>query len=185
MSENGGSPTTASQKVEEDLVEVKTAAAMLGVKAQTLYSYVSRGLIRAVSAPPGSKGSLYYKQDIEALQMKGRSALGARNTAQRAMRTGGDPVMQSAITAITPDGPLYRGVLAVDLARMRRPFEDCVELLWGGTLPAQSMTWTPQPLPDSFNEFVEAISKTASSNNTRRLFSLSIEALASCRGSNA
>ncbi len=169
----------------KELVDAKAAMALLGVKPQTLYAYVSRGLIRAVSAPPGSKGSLYYRQDLESLQMRGRTVGLARNTAQRALRVGGDAVMQTAITAITREGPRYRGVLAVDLAHMGRSFEDCVELLWGGVLPTQSVRWAPQPPPQSFDGFLDAIAATAKANNTRRLFSLCVEALASCNGANA
>lgn len=169
----------------EDLVDAQTATAMLGVKPQTLYSYVSRGLIRTVNALPGSKGNLYHRQDIEALQMRGRSVNRARNTAERAIRKGGDPIMKTTITAITDEGPLYRGVLAVDLASTRRPFEDCVELLWSGALPTQPLRWEPQSLPPSYAGFLDAISTTVSANNTRRLFSLCVEALASSKGSNA
>jgi len=180
------SPTTAtSANAPDELIDAKTAMAMLAVKPQTLYSYVSRGLIRAVSAPPGSKGSLYYRQDVEALQMRGRKDRPRVQTAQRALRIGGEPVLKSSITAITDEGPRYRGVQAIDLARNGRTFEDCVELLWGGMLPTQSPSWLPQELPPAFDGFIGYIAAAAGHSNTRRLFSLSVEALAICRGPNA
>ncbi|MCW8866154.1 MAG: hypothetical protein OQK22_14800, partial [Colwellia sp.] len=74
---------------------------------------------------------------------------------------------------------------AVDLALTRRPFEDCVELLWGGALPTQTMRWGAQAIPASYTQFLDAISTTANSNNTRRLFALCVEALASSKGVNA
>lgn len=185
MNDKQEEPGYSQPLSDEQVVDAKTAAEMLGVKPQTLYSYVSRGLVRTVSAPPGTKGSLYYRQDIEALQMRGRSAVRTRNTAQRAIRTGGDPIMKTTITAITDDGPLYRGLKAVDLARMQRPFEDCVELLWGGTMPTLSVRWAPQPPPELFDGFIDAIATTARANNSRRLLSLCVEALASSTGANA
>ncbi|MGA4193752.1 citrate/2-methylcitrate synthase [Ralstonia nicotianae] len=159
--------------------------AMLAVKPQTLYAYVSRGLIRAVSAQPGSKGSLYYRQDVEVLQLRGRKDRPRVQTAQSALRIGGEPVLKSGITAITDEGPCYRGVKATDLARSGRPFEDCIELLWSGVLPARSLRWQAQSLPPAFDGFLDSIAAAAAVSNTRRLFSLSIEALAICRGANA
>ncbi|TKC92699.1 hypothetical protein FAZ69_00860 [Trinickia terrae] len=159
--------------------------AVLAVKPQTLYSYVSRGLIRAVSAPPGHKGSLYYRQDVEVLLMRGRKDRPRVQTAQRALRIGGEPVLKSSITAITNEGPRYRGMLAIDLARGGHTFEDCIELLWGGVLPVQSPSWPVQPLPPAFDGFLNSIAAAAGRGNTRRLFSLSVEALAICNGANA
>jgi len=47
----------------------------------------------------------------------------------------GEPVLDSAITAITPRGPAYRGRLAIDLAERGTPYEIVAELLWSGELP--------------------------------------------------
>ncbi|GAB7541144.1 hypothetical protein CS8_008070 [Cupriavidus sp. 8B] len=104
-----------------ELIDARAAMAMLGIKSQTLYSYVSRGFIRAVSAPPGSKGSLYYRQDVEVLQMRRRKDRPRVQMAQRALRIGGEPVLKSTITAITNEGPVYRGLPAIELARSGVP----------------------------------------------------------------
>lgn len=168
----------------DDLIDSAAALALLGVKPQTLYAYVSRGLIRAVNRP-GSKSSLYYRQDLESLQMRGRTRGAARNVAERSLRLGGSAVLQTTITLISAQGPRYRGVLATDLAHMGRPFEDCAELLWSGVLPVQSVPWVRLQLPDAFGAFASAIGSTAEANNMRRLFTLCIEALASCAGAHA
>ncbi|RKE38558.1 citrate synthase [Paraburkholderia sp. BL23I1N1] len=155
--------------------------AALGVKAQTLYAYVSRGLIRTVN-PDKRKASLYYREDIEALQMRGRSRRALDYASQRALRTGGGAVMQSAITDLTPEGPRYRGQSAAQLARSGRSFEQCVELLWSGLLPQIPPQWAPPQVDPRFLEFARLLCPIAAINNPRRLFSLLVEARAASLG---
>lgn len=164
-----------------DLIDAQTAMTSLGVKAQTLYAYVSRGLIRSVS-PDKRKASLYYREDIEALQMRGRTRKASDNMAQRALRTGGGAVMQTTITDITEQGPRYRGHLAADLALGGRSFEQCAELLWSGLLPAAPVSWEPAAERPPFGEFVRVLRLTARSNSSRRVLALAVEAWASCLG---
>src|SRR5262245_52537885 len=92
------------------------AARVLGVKLPTLYAYVSRGLLRSL---PGRSGRArrYLRSDIEALRERGPSLRAAAG----ALRWG-EPILESAITAMTPAGPAYRGRLATGLARAGVPF---------------------------------------------------------------
>ena len=53
----------------------------------------------------------------------------------------GEPVLESAITRITADGPVYRGRLATELARSGRPFELVAELLWSGVMGEAAPSW--------------------------------------------
>jgi citrate synthase len=63
----------------------------------------------------------------------------------------GEPVIATAITEITEEGPRYRSRAAVELARARVPFENVVEFLWGGELAAEAVTWKTQyPSPRGF-----------------------------------
>src|SRR4051794_23645877 len=103
----------------DDLVDAKAALALLGIKPQTLYAYVSRGLIRAVTQP-GVKANLCYRQDLESLQQRGRTHGARRSIAEGSLRVGGSAILQTSITALTPQGPRYRGVAATDLAQMGR-----------------------------------------------------------------
>jgi len=50
---------------QSDFLTARDAAARLGVKLDTLYAYVSRGLLRSV-AVPGSRERHYRRRDIEA-----------------------------------------------------------------------------------------------------------------------
>lgn len=164
-----------------DLVDARTAMATLGVKAQTLYAYVSRGLIRSIN-PEKRKASLYYREDVEALQMRGRTRRATDNAAQRALRMGGGAVMQTAITEMTSLGPRYRGQLAADLAIGGRTFEQCAELLWSGLLPPASASWEAPGKREAFPQFVRVLRMTAPANSSRRLLALAVEAWASCLG---
>ena len=127
-----------------DALSAKQAAALLGVKLPTLYAYVSRGLLRSL---PGSSGRArqYLRSDIEALRDRNRGSAAAAG----ALRFG-EPVLDSAITEMTPAGPAYRGHLAASLARAGTRFEAVAELLWTGTLPETDPVW---PVPDGLPRF--------------------------------
>ncbi|WP_438391009.1 citrate/2-methylcitrate synthase [Caballeronia sp. DA-9] len=113
---------------------------LLQVKLQTLYAYVSRGLIRSV--PQGSNGRrLYARQDVEKMKSRADARSGHAPVAAAAMRWG-EPIIQSTITRISPDGPMYRGVLAVDLARSGITFEEVAGLLWK-TGASGALNWQP------------------------------------------
>ena len=117
---------------------------MLGIKVETLYAYASRGLIRSV---PGARGRAhrYLRADLEALRARRgerRAPRAARGTALR----WGEPVLDTEITRFGPEGPVYRGISALDLASRDVAFESVSELLWSGTLPDTPGTWTAPDL---------------------------------------
>jgi citrate synthase len=97
------------------------AAARLGVKPETLYAYVSRGVVERHRDPGGV--STYAARDIERLARAGR-------------RTRSLPplVFPSALTAIADGRLTYRGVDAVPAACTHR-FEEVAEWLWTGAWP--------------------------------------------------
>jgi citrate synthase len=119
------------------------AAALLGVKRETLYAYASRGLLRGM---PGEKGRarLYLRADIERLKARHDARAGHGPAAAGALRWG-EPVLESALTAIGPRGPVYRGHEAVALALRDVPFEAVAELLWTGELPAERAAASARP----------------------------------------
>ncbi|WP_437758045.1 citrate synthase family protein [Sorangium sp. So ce1389] len=120
------------------------AAALLGVKRETLYAYASRGVLRGV---PGGRGRarLYLRADIERLKARHDARAGHGPVAAEALRWG-EPVLESALTAIGPRGPVYRGKEAVALALDDVPFEAVAELLWTGELPAEGAPARPARL---------------------------------------
>ncbi|MEO7403918.1 MAG: citrate synthase, partial [Burkholderiales bacterium] len=90
-----------------DYLTREEALAILGVKAQTLYAYVSRGHIRSVTQPDG-RSSFYVRDDVEKMRAKSAARAGHGAVAASAMRWG-EPVIVTSITDIAPNGPHYRG----------------------------------------------------------------------------
>jgi citrate synthase len=108
------------------------AARRLGVKPATLYAYVSRGTLRRERSANG-RTSLFDADEIEKLARRGRP---------RRPEGALDLTVESRLTQLTQDGPLYRGHDALELARTRS-FEDVAELLWTGVLPQTETAGTP------------------------------------------
>jgi citrate synthase len=107
------------------------AVARLGVKPQTLYAYASRGMVERESVA-GTRRSRYRRADVE------RLAQGSR-PATRAGRL--DVVIDTALTALEPNGTLtYRGWRVVDAAHAAS-FETVAEWLWLGVRPVD-VSWT-------------------------------------------
>ncbi|MEY9873411.1 citrate synthase [Streptacidiphilus sp. MAP12-33] len=109
--------------VAEGMLTTRQAAERLGVKPQTLYAYVSRGLIARVRAADG-KGSLFAVADVDALAE--RNAQPARG----GERPSG-PAIRTELTLLEGDRLFYRGRDATHLAE-RWTFEATAVWLWTG-----------------------------------------------------
>jgi citrate synthase len=121
------------------------ALEILGVKPQTLYSYVSRGLVRR-RVERGGRPSYYNFQDIQRLKARSVARSGHGPAAANAIHWG-EPVLGTAITEITEHGPVYREHLAVDLARRNLRFEAVAEYLWTGAPIVDDTIWS-EPAPE-------------------------------------
>jgi citrate synthase len=96
------------------------------VKPETLYAYVSRGMLTRHPAPDGRR-SLFDRAEVE--RLAARSRRGGRAGAL-------ELVVDTQLTLIDPDGALYyRGRDATELARTAT-YESVAELLWGGEAAA-------------------------------------------------
>jgi citrate synthase len=135
---------SSSRKIARDEVSSaehvssSEALAILDVKPQTLYSYVSRGLVRRISS--NGRSSLYNRADIQRLKARSKARSGHSAAAESALHWGA-PVLLTSITEITPQGPRYRQHLALDLARAHCPFEAVAEYLWSGIEPSGVVAW--------------------------------------------
>ncbi len=120
-------------------------AARLGVKAETVYAYVSRGLLRRER---DARGSTFDALEVEAF------AAGRRRAAVRTPShpTTGMPlgVVRTDIADIEDDELLYRGRRARDL--IDRPFADIVGWLWDA-----ERVDAPAPAIGSARAMVEAL----------------------------
>ena len=113
---------------QSEFLNARDAAARLGVKLDTLYAYVSRGLLRSV-AVPGSRERHYRRQDIDAF-------VAGRGSARTMAHLNGEPAMpaiDSAISLIESGRLYYRGQDAVRLSD-RATLEEVAALLWGAEL---------------------------------------------------
>jgi citrate synthase len=98
------------------------AARRLGIKPATLYSYVSRDVLRRRTGEDG-RSSLFDASEVESLARRGRP----RHPGA------GEFVIESALTEITSDRTCYRGLDITTLAT-RYELEDAAWLLWTGEL---------------------------------------------------
>ncbi len=91
-------------------------AARLGIKAQTLYAYVSRGRIEARPDPTDPRKSLYSAEDVTRLFERKSQGRKPADVARGAI-SWGEPVLASAITDVAGGKLYYRGADATALAR--------------------------------------------------------------------
>ncbi len=129
---------------EDSYVTAAQAIGILGVKRPTLYSYVSRGLVRSVPGD-GRRERRYVRADVERLRRRSHARAGHAAVAGGALDWG-EPVLDTALTSITEDGPSYRGHLASDLVARAVVFEQAAELLWTGELPPGAPRWRVERL---------------------------------------
>lgn len=123
------------------------------MKPATLYSYVSRGLVRSEAGPPGTRERRYNAEDVRALLGKQSarrdpaSAIhGAVQEAVGSALNWGTPVLDSALTRIAEGVLSYRGqdaALLSDTATV----EEVAALLWTG----DSDGWAQLPLRARLN----------------------------------
>jgi citrate synthase len=106
------------------------AMARLGVRAQTLYAYVSRGRIEARADAADPRKSLYAAEDVERLRQRKSRGRKAAHVAEDAIAWG-EPVLASAITTVREGRLYYRGREATELARTET-LESVARLLRGG-----------------------------------------------------
>ncbi|WP_321815583.1 MULTISPECIES: citrate synthase family protein [unclassified Paraburkholderia] len=127
------------------------AATRLGVSRQTLYAYVSRGLLRAES-DPASRESRYLAAEVERLAAERARGRNPKEVARAALDWGA-PVLESGITLIEDGRLSYRGVDALDLAK-HASLEDIAALLWQCDKNSAFASHAPQA-PDIFNTLLD------------------------------
>lgn len=109
-------------------LDAPTAIARLGISRQTLYAYVSRGLVRATPDPEDPRRSRYDRRDIDRLLERRRLGRARRAVAASTIDWG-EPVLPSTITAIAEGRLWYRGHDATALAEAAT-LEQVACLLW-------------------------------------------------------
>jgi citrate synthase len=106
-------------------LSTEEVARRLGVKRETVYAYVSRGLLVRHPAS-GPHHSEFDPEEVERLAERAR-----RPDRSSALEV----VVETELTLLEPEGRLsYRGRDAIELAKFRS-FEEVVALLWDGAPP--------------------------------------------------
>ena len=109
-------------------LSAREASAELAISPATLYAYVSRGLIRSEPSSD-SRSHRYRAEDVRGLKERRTPSPEPRGLKSFDPDL---PVMDSAISTITEDGPIYRGVNCIELAEADT-LEHAATLLWDVT----------------------------------------------------
>ncbi|MDQ0377042.1 citrate/2-methylcitrate synthase [Amycolatopsis thermophila] len=104
---------------DEGFLTTAEVARRLGVKAETVYAYASRGLLTSVRRP-GRRGSLFAAEEVDRLAGRGREP-------------GVVEGIRTRLTRITDDEVYFRGQRAADLAG-EWGLESVAHFLWTGEL---------------------------------------------------
>jgi citrate synthase len=108
------------------------AAERLGVKLETVYAYVSRGLLQRSPGP--DKESRFAREQVERLALRGRRSAQPKPASW---------VIATELTEVTQDAVRYRGKSALELAASM-PFERVAEWLWAVPAEAASAFVAPK-----------------------------------------
>ena len=122
-----------------NLLTADQAAARLGVKVETVYAYVSRGVLTRTVAEDG-RTSRFDPAEVDELAQRGRP----RRDRRRAGSV--EVTLATGITRLGDADLSYRGHEVAELARTST-FEAVAELLWTGELPTSTdaAAWSVGP----------------------------------------
>ena len=128
-------------------LSAKEAADMLNISLPTLYSYVSRGMIRSEIAGDSSRRKRYYREDVDKMIRQKEASRNPEKIMETALHFGA-PVMESALTLILDGKLYYRGMDATVLAT-EYTVEDVAELMWTYTMDKSNTLFEDITLPAS------------------------------------
>lgn len=145
------------------------AAAELTVSPATLYAYVSRGLIRS---EPGQtpRSRRYRADDVRALKNRRAPMVEAQG-----LRAADMPALDSAVSTITEDGPIYRGVNAVALSE-KATFEQAATLLWDSQASDPFARANMPVISSAMRKVLEATNDAAPIDRTVAVLALAADA---------
>ena len=116
----------------------------MGISLPTLYSYVSRGLLRSEFADPGKRTRRYHAEDVQRLKARQEMRRDPQKVVDTALHWG-TPMLPSALTLIEAGRFYYRGQDVLELA-CNRTVEQVAALLWTGERGERGALFAP-PLP--------------------------------------
>jgi citrate synthase len=118
-------------------LSAQEAADALNISLSTLYSYVSRGLIRSEEADSSKRTRRYSRDDVEHLKQRKEHRRDPIKAVDGALDWG-MPLLESSITLIQDGHLYYRGHDVLDLAQNHH-LEAVAALIWTGDLNQTSI----------------------------------------------
>lgn len=139
----------------------------LGVRAQTIYAYVSRGLIASHPDPQNTRRSLYSAENIQSLRQKKQQG---RKRETLAVNTlfGTEPSIPTAISTFAKGHLYYRGKDVIAFAETAT-LEETARLLWGAEIAtgfAVPDRDYPRTAPERSHAFIALATATATGHST-------------------
>ncbi|AOP34296.1 citrate synthase [Leptospira tipperaryensis] len=104
------------------------AAQELGVEVETIYAYVSRGILHSESSGSKDRSKRYRREEIDRILLQREEKQNPGKTARAALSFG-QPVLESSISLIEENAIYYRGRNATDLSENSN-FESVAKILW-------------------------------------------------------
>lgn len=149
-------PLAATRPYSTELLSADETARRLGISKATLYAYVSRGMLSALSDPDDPRASRYSSFEVE--QLGRRRGQGRKAELQiPGTMTQGQQVLDSAITGIVEGQLVYRGRQATALAAEGASLEDVARLLW----QFEASDPFDGPVPDLGDAWAHSVTHTA------------------------
>ncbi|MBO0799670.1 MAG: citrate synthase family protein [Blastocatellia bacterium] len=121
-----------TRRKSDRYLTAREAAAALNISLSTLYSYVSRGMLRSEPVAGNPRERRYWQEDVVRLAERKELRRDPAKAAARSLRWGA-PVLDSSITLIDGGRLYYRGRDALELAQ-KASVEEVAALLWNGDL---------------------------------------------------
>jgi len=150
-------------------VDAAEAARLLGVKPATLYAYVSRGLLTAVSSG-NARSKRYPYEEVLHLAARNGDARRGGQMAEAAM-SWGLPVLETQISQIADGRLSYRGFDAIELAG-QATLEETACLLWDDSRCDYFASQRPALPEDLLKQSQELLPSAAPLTRTLALFPL-------------
>ncbi|MFQ6271031.1 citrate synthase [Kutzneria viridogrisea] len=135
---------------DERYLTTAEVARRLDVKPETVYAYVSRGLLTSVRAP-GRRGSLFAQDQVDRLADRGAQDRQPRGAVER---------IRTELTLLDEDELYYRGHRVADLATANS-IESVAYLLWTGELVTRTLFPAPPGLLAMARGCVAALPESA------------------------
>ncbi len=116
---------------DAETLSAQQAADLLGIRIESLYAYVSRGLIRSEpAAGSGGREKVYLKEDLEWLLSR-KAIRKNPDTVTSSVLRWGEPSLDSKLTLISDNRYYYRGEEVTRIAK-ERSFEEIASFVWSG-----------------------------------------------------